>query len=136
MDADDEVRDRATYFKAILEQHEASLNSQYILNSLAVSISSLEKSLHAYTLDQSATAKPFDMKSVPAAAIEDKKPSASAATVGLTSKPDKPTTTATSLSIILEWNTFSVHVSAHLSWQNGQNLYLICGRLPIDSDTI
>merc|ERR1712029_1116935 len=33
------------------------------------------------------------MKSVPAAAIEDKKPSASAATVGLTSKPDKPTTT-------------------------------------------
>ena len=27
MDNDDEVRDRATYFKAILEQHEASLNS-------------------------------------------------------------------------------------------------------------
>merc|ERR1711976_812231 len=87
MDADDEVRDRATYFKAILEQHEASLNSQYILNSLAVSISSLEKSLHAYTLDQSAAAKPFDMKTVPAAAIEEKKPAASAATVGLTSKP-------------------------------------------------
>ena len=42
----------------------------------------------------------------------------------------------TSLSIILKWNTFSVHVSAHLSWQNGENLYLICGRLPIDSDTI
>ena len=36
MDADDEVRDRATYFKAILEQHEASLNSQYILNNLQV----------------------------------------------------------------------------------------------------
>merc|ERR1719461_1625435 len=102
MDADDEVRDRATYFKAILEQHEASLNSQYILNSLAVSISSLEKSLHAYTLDQSAAAKPFDMKSVPAAAIEDKKPSASAATVGLTSKPDKPTTTATRHDMFVE----------------------------------
>merc|ERR550534_656031 len=58
MDADDEVRDRATYFRAVLEQHEASLNSQYILNSLAVSVSSLEKSLHAYTLDQSAAAKP------------------------------------------------------------------------------
>merc|ERR1712096_213292 len=74
MDADDEVRDRATYFKAILEQHEATLNSQYILNSLTVSISSLEKSLHAYTLNQAAASNPFDMKTVPAAAIEDAKP--------------------------------------------------------------
>jgi len=101
MDADDEVRDRATYFKAILEQHEASLNSQYILNSLAVSVSSLEKSLHAYTLDQAAAAKPFDMRTVPAAAVEDKKPTA-AATVGLTSKPDKPTTTATRHDMFVE----------------------------------
>jgi coatomer protein complex subunit gamma len=92
MDADDEVRDRATYFKAILEQHEASLNSQYILNSLTVSVSSLEKSLHAYTLNQAAASKPFDMKTVPAAAIEE--PKAAAATGGLTSKPDKPTTTS------------------------------------------
>jgi len=92
MDADDEVRDRATYFKAILEQHEASLNSQYILNSLTVSVSSLEKSLHAYTLNQAAASKPFDMKTVPAAAIEEPKPAA--ATGGLTSKPDKPTTTS------------------------------------------
>eukprot|EP00090_Calanus_glacialis_P024290 TRINITY_DN3771_c0_g1_i1.p1 TRINITY_DN3771_c0_g1~~TRINITY_DN3771_c0_g1_i1.p1 ORF type:complete len:881 (-),score=314.94 TRINITY_DN3771_c0_g1_i1:145-2787(-) len=92
MDADDEVRDRATYFKAILEQHEASLNSQYILNSLTVSISSLEKSLHAYTLNQAAQSKPFDMKTVPAAAIEEAKPTA--ATGGLTSKPDKPTTSS------------------------------------------
>merc|ERR1712121_190280 len=36
MDSDDEVRDRATYFKPILEQHEASLNSQYILNGIQV----------------------------------------------------------------------------------------------------
>jgi len=93
MDADDEVRDRATYFKAILEQHEASLNSQYILNSLTVSVSSLEKSLHAYTLNQAAAEKPFDMKTVPAAAIEESKPAA-AASGGLTSKPDKPTTTS------------------------------------------
>merc|ERR1711872_115020 len=42
------------------------------------------------------------MKSVPAAAIEDKKPSASAATVGLTSKPDKPTTTATRHDMFVE----------------------------------
>merc|ERR1711887_3449 len=93
MDADDEVRDRATYFKAILEQHEASLNSQYILNSLTVSVSSLEKTLHAYTLNQAAAEKPFDMKTVPAAAIEESKPVA-AASGGLTSKPDKPTTTS------------------------------------------
>jgi len=92
MDADDEVRDRATYFKAILEQHEASLNSQYILNSLTVSVSSLEKSLHAYTLNQAAANKPFDMKTVPAAAIEE--PKVAAAAAGLTSKPDKPTTTS------------------------------------------
>jgi len=35
-DSDDEVRDRATYFKAILEQQQASLNSQYILNGIQV----------------------------------------------------------------------------------------------------
>ena len=87
-----QVRDRATYFKAILEQHEATLNSQYILNSLTVSISSLEKSLHAYTLNQAAASQPFDMKTVPAAAIEDTKPAA--ATGGLTSKPDKPSPTS------------------------------------------
>ena len=55
------MRDHATYFRAVLEQYEASLYSQYILNSIAVSVSSLEKSLHAYTLKQSAAAKPFDM---------------------------------------------------------------------------
>merc|ERR1712025_167885 len=87
---------------AILEQHEASLNSQYILNSLAVSVSSLEKSLHAYTLDQAAAVKPFDMRTVPAAAVEEKKPAAGPATIGLTSKPDKPTTTATRHDMFVE----------------------------------
>merc|ERR1711971_707490 len=84
MDADDEVRDRATYFRAILEQHEASLNSQYILNNLQVSVSSLEKALRAYTLNQGGQSEPFDMKSVPAAAVEESKP-ASAAPGGLVS---------------------------------------------------
>jgi len=95
MDADDEVRDRATYFRAILEQHEASLNSQYILNNLQVSVSSLEKALHAYTLNQGAQNEPFDMKSVPAAAVEEAKP-ASAAPGGLVStksNPQQPTAT-------------------------------------------
>ncbi|QQP48955.1 Coatomer subunit gamma, partial [Caligus rogercresseyi] len=32
MDTDDEVRDRATYYKAILEQRQQNLNSQFILN--------------------------------------------------------------------------------------------------------
>ena len=46
LDTDDEVRDRATYFRAILEQHYPAMNSQYILNGLQVSLSSLEKALH------------------------------------------------------------------------------------------
>ena len=41
MDMDDEVRDRATYFKVILEQQLPQVNSQYILNGLQVSLSSL-----------------------------------------------------------------------------------------------
>lgn len=32
MDTDDEVRDRATLYMTILQQRQASLNSQYILN--------------------------------------------------------------------------------------------------------
>ena len=97
------MRDHATYFRAILEQHEASLYSQYILNSLAVSVSSLEKSLHAYILKQSAAAKPFDMKSVHAAAMDEMRPSASRkASVSLTSKLDKPTSTATTHDMFVE----------------------------------
>jgi len=90
MDADDEVRDRATYFRCVLEQHEASLTSQYILNSLTVSISSLERALHSYTLDQAAAKQPFDIKTVPAAAVEETPRPADSAAVGLISKPDKP----------------------------------------------
>jgi hypothetical protein len=37
MDNDDEVRDRATYFRAILDKQEAALNSMYILNGMQVS---------------------------------------------------------------------------------------------------
>merc|ERR1719305_125775 len=83
MDNDDEVRDRATYFKAILEQHEASLNSQYILNGLEVSLSSLERALHSHTLSD--CARPFDMKSVPAASEEEV-----AAAAGRERKPSQP----------------------------------------------
>ena len=63
-----QVRDRATYFKTILEQQQQHLNSQFILNGLQVSLSSLEKALHAYSL--SGCEKPFDIKTVPAAPVE------------------------------------------------------------------
>jgi len=89
MDADDEVRDRSTYFKAILEQQQASLNNQYILNGIQVSLSSLEKALHAYTLGQAL--QPFDLKTVPVAPIEEK---AEKIEAGMPSKSsEKPTAT-------------------------------------------
>lgn len=37
MDSDDEVRDRATYYSAILDRNDAALNNQYIIESLHVS---------------------------------------------------------------------------------------------------
>ncbi len=67
-DVDDEVRDRATYFRVILEQQQQQLCSHYILNGLHVSVPSLEKALHTYTLSTCET--PFDMRSVPAAHVE------------------------------------------------------------------
>merc|ERR1712002_960090 len=102
MDADDEVRDRATYFRAILEQHEASLNSQYILNNLQVSVSSPEKALHSYTLNQNAHNEAFDIKSVPAAAVEEPKPT-TAGGGGLSSaKPSAAQPTATRHDMFVE----------------------------------
>lgn len=102
MDADDEVRDRATYFRAILEQHEASLNSQYILNSLQVSVSSLEKALHSYMLNQSAQNEAFDIKSVPAASIEESKPSGSVTGGLVSAKPSSSQPTATRHDMFVE----------------------------------
>lgn len=97
MDGDDEVRDRATYFKVILEQHQSNLNSQFILNGLQVSLSSLEKALHNYTLSNCDAA--FDMKSVPVApVVEDKKEANKAAAAasapgGANGPSSKPTAT-------------------------------------------
>ncbi|KAK3920493.1 Coatomer subunit gamma-2 [Frankliniella fusca] len=68
MDSDDEVRDRATYYYTILALNNRSLYNSYITESLQVSIPALEKSLHQYTLN--VTDSPFDMKSVPLAAVE------------------------------------------------------------------
>lgn len=94
LDSDDEVRDRATYFRAILEQHYPALNSQYILNGLQVSLSSLEKALHSYTL--SSCEEPFDMKSVPVAPVtsaDERKTNVSADLPGAKKAEAKPTAT-------------------------------------------
>ena len=52
----------------MLEQQQQHLNSQFILNGLQVSLSSLEKALHTYSLSN--CEKPFDIKTVPAAPVE------------------------------------------------------------------
>ncbi|CAH1278633.1 unnamed protein product [Diabrotica balteata] len=67
MDSDDEVRDRATYYSNILNKNDKSLYNNYILDSLQVSIPSLERSLREYI--QNPTEEPFDIKSVPIAAV-------------------------------------------------------------------
>jgi len=63
LDSDDEVRDRASFYRAVLEQDEKSLNTEYILQSMQVSLSGLERALHSYTLGSCEA--PFDMKTVP-----------------------------------------------------------------------
>ncbi|XP_066994235.1 coatomer subunit gamma [Anabrus simplex] len=67
MDTDDEVRDRATYYHSILERRDKALSNHYIVEGLQVSVPSLERALHQYTLSPSET--PFDMKSIPLAAV-------------------------------------------------------------------
>ncbi|PSN51438.1 hypothetical protein C0J52_08977 [Blattella germanica] len=67
MDTDDEVRDRATYYYSILERQDKPLSNHYIVEGLQVSIPSLERALQQYTMNP--TDVPFDMKSVPLAAV-------------------------------------------------------------------
>jgi coatomer protein complex subunit gamma len=62
-DDDDEVRDRATFFYNVLSIKDKSLNSAYILNALQLSVVSLERALHQYSLEPNE--KPFDIKTVP-----------------------------------------------------------------------
>ncbi|CAF4479529.1 unnamed protein product [Rotaria socialis] len=64
---DDEVRDRATLYYQLLKHNDKALNSAYILNSMNVSLSSLERLLHRYTIEP--TTKPFDVRSVPVEAV-------------------------------------------------------------------
>lgn len=64
LDADDEVRDRATYYLNILKQRERDLMGKCILNPFQVSISSLERALISY-LESNQQDKPFDLAAIP-----------------------------------------------------------------------
>ena len=65
MDTEDEVRDRATYYHAILSSRDQALIHRYILNPPQYSLTSLERALVQYL--NSNTAVPFDTKIVPSA---------------------------------------------------------------------
>ncbi|KAB7496578.1 Coatomer subunit gamma-2 [Armadillidium nasatum] len=65
LDTEDEVRDRATYYYAILSSGDSQLIHKYILNPPMFSLSSLERALIQYL--QSDTSLPFDTRTVPSA---------------------------------------------------------------------
>lgn len=72
LDANDEVRDRATYYLNILTHAKSPENlSNCVANNLKVSITSLEKGLKAYLQDESLHENPFDIKSIPISAVPD-----------------------------------------------------------------
>ena len=64
LDTDDEVRDRAIFFKSILEQQKSTLNAaDFIIGGLRITLFSLEKALHNYTLSE--CVNPFNIKDIP-----------------------------------------------------------------------
>ncbi|XP_059481217.1 coatomer subunit gamma isoform X2 [Neocloeon triangulifer] len=67
MDTDDEVRDRATYYSTILNCNDPVLNNRFIVENTHLSLPSLEKALHLYTMQPTET--PFDIKTIPIAAV-------------------------------------------------------------------
>lgn len=87
LDVDDEVRDRATYFKAILEQQMIEANDKYILKGLDCHLASLESALHAYSLDAHCV-KPFDMGSVKLAQDAELQPKVVKKNPSVTSRQD------------------------------------------------
>uniref|UniRef100_A0A7E4VWV5 Coatomer subunit gamma n=1 Tax=Panagrellus redivivus TaxID=6233 RepID=A0A7E4VWV5_PANRE len=66
-DTDDEVRDRATFYLAVLRDGQNNVVADYILNALQVSIVGLERQAEQY-LSAGDFVRPFDIKQVPAAA--------------------------------------------------------------------
>jgi len=76
-DADDEVRDRAAFYLALIENDLDSAR-RYLLNDNTYSLPALEKMLVTYTSNPTSTVSPFDIKTVPLVSkeqeIEVKKP--------------------------------------------------------------
>jgi len=89
LDTDDEVRDRATFYRYVLEERQKALNSAYILNGLQVSIVGLERALHNYTSEPTET--PFDLKMVPIATqpLAEQKPATAAPGEAAAAKPQE-----------------------------------------------
>jgi len=85
LDQDDEVRDRATFYYQLLKQNDKALHSAYILNSMNVSISALERLLHRYTMES--TTKPFDVRAVPVEAVPVEHPKESNAGISISRGP-------------------------------------------------
>jgi len=67
LDTDDEVRDRATFYLALLRNGQSNILSNYILNALQVSDVGLERILDQYVKNENYE-KPFDLKQVPVSA--------------------------------------------------------------------
>jgi len=64
LDTDDEVRDRATFYLAVLRSGNVNAITEYILNTLKVSVVGLERALCQY-VNATHFEKPFDIKQVP-----------------------------------------------------------------------
>ncbi|CAB3365573.1 Hypothetical predicted protein [Cloeon dipterum] len=93
MDTDDEVRDRATYYSVILNCNDAVLNNRFIVENTHLSLPTLEKSLHQYTMQPSET--PFDARTVPVAAISPSEEARLAAAEEISTKPKTAIATMT-----------------------------------------
>lgn len=65
MDTEDEVRDRATYYHAILATRDSTLIHRYILNPPQFALPSLERALVQYL--QTPAVEPFETRTVPTA---------------------------------------------------------------------
>uniref|UniRef100_A0A1B6DU23 Coatomer subunit gamma n=3 Tax=Clastoptera arizonana TaxID=38151 RepID=A0A1B6DU23_9HEMI len=109
MDSDDEVRDRATYYYSILENGDKQMCNQYITETYQLSISSLEKALHQYTL--SSRNESFDIKSVPLASITATSKEVTNSTICRTEEEGNITTSSSRISLSRE-ESFSEKLSA------------------------
>lgn len=72
LDEDDEVRDRAIYYSAILDSGDAQLINDYIINVPIPNPVLLERALHHYLTTDEALTQPFNIATVPI--IEEESP--------------------------------------------------------------